>query len=235
MTRRAGRRRPRRRRSSPSRATSGRSRSARSSGRRASTTGSTRLGFGSLTGVDLPGEEQGIVPKPSQYSGVSMGNLPIGQGESVTPLQLTAAYAAIANGGILPKPHIVASSRWQADHDSRPAAGSSIRASRPSCAPCSRASSRPAGRRVRSSIPGYQLAGKTGTANEVVAGSSHLLDHGLRRVVRRLRARRRPEAPRLGRGLRPAGRNQRGPGRGAGVRPDHVVRPAVPEDPARAA
>src|SRR5581483_3135859 len=60
-----------------------------------------RFGFGSRTGVDLPGEERGIVLHYQQYSGSSMGNLPIGQGESVTPIQMAAAYSAIANGGIL--------------------------------------------------------------------------------------------------------------------------------------
>ena len=43
----------------------------------------------------------------SHYSGSSMGNLPIGQGELVTPMQMASAYAAIANGGILRPPHIV--------------------------------------------------------------------------------------------------------------------------------
>ena len=66
-----------------------------------------RFGFGSKTGVDLPGDEQGIVLRYSQYSGSSMGNLPMGQGESVTPMQMATAYAAIANGGILRPPHVV--------------------------------------------------------------------------------------------------------------------------------
>src|SRR5262249_52006247 len=63
-----------------------------------------RFGFGSPTGVDLPGEEQGIVLHSSQYSGSSMGTLPMGQGESVTPIQMATAYAAIANGGVLHPP-----------------------------------------------------------------------------------------------------------------------------------
>ena len=67
-----------------------------------------RFGFGTRTGVDLPGEEMGKVLNPSEYSGSSMGNLPIGQGELVTPIQMATAYAAIANGGILRTPHIVA-------------------------------------------------------------------------------------------------------------------------------
>ena len=63
-----------------------------------------RFGFGSRTGVDVPGEQTGIVLHSSQYSGSSMGNLPMGQGESVTPIQMAAAYSAIANGGILRPP-----------------------------------------------------------------------------------------------------------------------------------
>ena len=62
------------------------------------------FGFAKPTGIAFPGEEQGIVPKPSQYSGSTMGNLPIGQGLSVTPIQMAAAYSAIANGGILRTP-----------------------------------------------------------------------------------------------------------------------------------
>ncbi len=66
-----------------------------------------RFGFGAPTGVELPGEEMGKVLALSQYSGSSMGNLPIGQGELVTPLQMATAYSAIADGGILRTPHIV--------------------------------------------------------------------------------------------------------------------------------
>ena len=65
------------------------------------------FGFAKPTGVDLPGESPGIVLHPNQYSGSSMGNLPIGQGEAVTPIQMAAAYSAIANGGVMVRPHIV--------------------------------------------------------------------------------------------------------------------------------
>jgi cell division protein FtsI (penicillin-binding protein 3) len=128
-----------------------------------------RFGFGSTTGVDLPGEDGGIVLSPSQYSGSSMGNLPFGQGESVTPMQIAAAYAAIANGGILRSPHVVEAIGGKRVHV-------------------------PAGHRIISehtaselrtmligvfgdggtasgaAIPGYQMAGKTGTANIAVDG-----------------------------------------------------------------
>ena len=60
-----------------------------------------RFGFGEPTDVGFPGEEQGLVLDLDDYSGSTMGNLPIGQGISVTPMQMAAGYAAIANGGIL--------------------------------------------------------------------------------------------------------------------------------------
>jgi cell division protein FtsI (penicillin-binding protein 3) len=129
-----------------------------------------RLGFGSLTGVDLPGEEQGIVLNPSQYSGVSMGNLPIGQGESVTPIQLATLYSAIANGGVLRPPHIVAAVAGQPTPEPAghqvfdPAVASELRGMLEGVLA-------PGGTASQVSIPGYELAGKTGTANEVVAGS----------------------------------------------------------------
>src|SRR5262245_7978307 len=66
-----------------------------------------RFGFGERTGLDFPGEERGIVPARDDYSGSTMGNLPIGQGLSVTPLQMAVAYSAIANGGILRHPTLI--------------------------------------------------------------------------------------------------------------------------------
>ena len=58
-----------------------------------------RFGFSEPTGIDLPGEEGGIVPNVDQYSGSSIGNLPIGQGLAVTPIQMVHGYSAIANDG----------------------------------------------------------------------------------------------------------------------------------------
>ena len=70
-----------------------------------------RFGFGTPTGTDLPGEEAGIVLPLAKYSGASMGNLPIGQGLAVTPMQMAVAYSAIANGGMLRPARISRSSR----------------------------------------------------------------------------------------------------------------------------
>jgi cell division protein FtsI (penicillin-binding protein 3) len=128
-----------------------------------------RFGFGSSTGVDLPGEDGGIILPLSRYSGSSMGNLPFGQGESVTPMQIAAAYSAIANGGVLQAPHIVAA-----------IGGKSVRLSpgRQVISTTTAAELRDMLRGVYgeggtasgAGIPGYDMAGKTGTANIATGG-----------------------------------------------------------------
>ncbi len=125
-----------------------------------------RFGFGTQTGIDLPGEEQGVAIKLKNYSGSSMGNLPIGQGELVTPIQMATAYSAIANGGILRKPHIIG------------AVGGKPVPLPPGHRVISAHTAydvrtmlegvfAPGGTASEVSIPGYQLAGKTGTANKI--------------------------------------------------------------------
>jgi cell division protein FtsI (penicillin-binding protein 3) len=128
-----------------------------------------RFGFGEPTGVDLPGEEQGIVLHYWQYSGSSMGNLPMGQGESVTPIQMATAYSAIANGGILRPPHIVAAVGGTA---TKLPAGHRIisQTSASELRNMLKGVFADGGTASGAAIPGYDLAGKTGTANEVVDG-----------------------------------------------------------------
>ena len=60
-----------------------------------------KFGFGQLTDLPLPGESQGSCRRCRDYSGASIGNLPLGQGLAVTPMQMVDAYAAIANGGVM--------------------------------------------------------------------------------------------------------------------------------------
>jgi cell division protein FtsI (penicillin-binding protein 3) len=67
----------------------------------------SRFGFGKLTGIDYPGESRGIMLPEERWSGSSIGNIPIGQGIAVTPIQMAAAYSAIASGGIWTQPHLV--------------------------------------------------------------------------------------------------------------------------------
>ena len=67
----------------------------------------SRFGFGRPTGIDYPGESPGIVVPERHWSGSTIGNVPIGQGIAVTPIQMASAYAAIANRGIWVRPHLV--------------------------------------------------------------------------------------------------------------------------------
>jgi cell division protein FtsI (penicillin-binding protein 3) len=118
-----------------------------------------RFGFGRATDIDLPGEAGGIVPRRSQYSGSSMGNLPIGQGLAVTPIQMATAYTAIANHGVQRRPYVVEGdgkpgrrvvSRRVADQVSRMLEGVFAQG----------------GTAHEAQVPGYRLAGKTGTAQK---------------------------------------------------------------------
>lgn len=68
--------------------------------------GIRKFGFGVKTGLGLPGEEQGLLVPPDRWSGVSIGEIAIGQGIGITPIQLVQAYSAIANGGIWVEPRI---------------------------------------------------------------------------------------------------------------------------------
>jgi cell division protein FtsI/penicillin-binding protein 2 len=128
-----------------------------------------RFGFGKPTGVDLPGEERGQVLPLSKYSGSTMGNLPIGQGISVTPMQMAAAYAAIANGGILRPPHIVAAVGGKA---TKAPAGKRVisAATSASLRTMLEGVLGPGGTASGADIPGYKLAGKTGTAEKAING-----------------------------------------------------------------
>jgi cell division protein FtsI/penicillin-binding protein 2 len=125
-----------------------------------------RFGFDKPTGVELPGEERGIVPTLSHYSGSSMGNLPIGQGLSVTPLQMAQAYGAIANGGVLRPARVVRS----IDGKPTPSAGGQRIISQHTSEQLRvmlEGAFAPGGTASEVSIPNYKLAGKTGTANKI--------------------------------------------------------------------
>jgi cell division protein FtsI/penicillin-binding protein 2 len=124
------------------------------------------FGFGRATGVTLPGEEQGLVPTYDDYSGSSIANLPIGQGEAVTPMQLMAGYAAIANGGTLRRPQIVRAIDGRSAHE--PAGRRVISESTAaSVREMLRGVLAAGGTASEAHIDGYDLAGKTGTANKV--------------------------------------------------------------------
>jgi len=130
-----------------------------------------RFGFGAQTGIAFPGESSGILP--SYWSGSTIGTVPIGQGVSVTPIQLAATYSAIANGGVWIRPHLV-------DH---------IVGEAPAREPHRRILTRGVDKQLRTmlkgvvsdqgtaqlaSIPGYSVAGKTGTAQKSGGPSGYL-------------------------------------------------------------
>jgi cell division protein FtsI (penicillin-binding protein 3) len=125
-----------------------------------------RYGFGARTGVELPGEESGVTLPLNEYSGSSMGNLPIGQGELVTPMQMASAYAAIANGGILRTPHVISAI---GGHPQRKSAGHRVisAATAAELRQMLEGVLGPEGTASEVSIPHYKLAGKTGTASKI--------------------------------------------------------------------
>jgi cell division protein FtsI/penicillin-binding protein 2 len=120
-----------------------------------------QFGFGRKTGIDLPGESAGLLP--SYWSGSTIGNVPIGQGVSVTALQLASVYGAIANKGLWVQPHLV-------DHvqGEKPPAPKTRRILTPridrTLLQLLRGVVSDAGTAQAAEIPGYSVAGKTGTA-----------------------------------------------------------------------
>ena len=121
-----------------------------------------RFGFGRLTGIDFPGESQGIVLPADRWSGSTIGNVPIGQGIAVTPVQMASAYAAIANGGLWTRPHLV--DRVGAGL-ARPAAGRRVVSPWIARELTSMLKNVVLdGTGTLAQIPGYHVAGKTGTA-----------------------------------------------------------------------
>jgi cell division protein FtsI (penicillin-binding protein 3) len=128
-----------------------------------------RFGLGRSTGSDLSGEADGYILNPSQYNGVSMLNLPFGQGEAVTPLQMANAYSAIADGGVLRAPHIVKAIGGQSQ--ALPKGRRIISAGTASqIRDMLRGVLADGGTASGAAIPGYDLAGKTGTAEVAVDG-----------------------------------------------------------------
>src|SRR6266487_6393584 len=133
-----------------------------------------RFGFGRKTGIDFPGESPGIVLPAERWSGSTIGNVPIGQGIAVTPVQMAAAYAAIANRGLWSRPHLVD----HVDGGGRPSLHRRRLVSRPIAAELMTMLKDVVaeGTGMYAAIPGYQVAGKTGTAQKPDAHGGYSAD-----------------------------------------------------------
>jgi cell division protein FtsI (penicillin-binding protein 3) len=134
------------------------------------------LGFGSKTGIDLPGEASGILHPLTEWRRfpLSKAYISFGQGVSVTPLQLAVAAATVANGGIRLKPYVVASTGGAGQIEPLHAAAQPVgRAmSSATAAELTRLLEDVviAGTAKSAAVAGYRVAGKTGTAQIPVAG-----------------------------------------------------------------
>ena len=130
------------------------------------------FGFGRRPGLDFPAETSGILPDPKKWSRLSRAGLALGQELTASPLQVAVAYAALANGGWLPRPRLVLSASGDAALvDGEPSWHA-------------RVLSEPMARRATdmlelvvlegtgrlAHVPGYRIAGKTGTAQRAVPG-----------------------------------------------------------------
>jgi len=124
-----------------------------------------RFGFGSKTGVDFPGESPGFALPLDRWSGSTIGTVPIGHGIAVTPIQMARAYAAIANGGVLVRPRLIDRIDGQtvgAGHGRRIV---SRRVSEQMMSMLRGVVLEGTG--TEAAIPGYTVAGKTGTAAKI--------------------------------------------------------------------
>ncbi len=124
-----------------------------------------RFGFGRRTGIELPGEERGILNPPERWSDVSLAFLSFGYEISVTPLQMAAAFNVVANGGILRPPRILLDAKRSNSAEERIMSTATVQRLG---AIMAEAVSRGTGKKA--ALPGLIVAGKTGTAKKVKGG-----------------------------------------------------------------
>ncbi|GAB3303634.1 penicillin-binding protein 2 [Geodermatophilus aquaeductus] len=126
------------------------------------------FGLGSETGIELPGESAGILQDSADWTESRAANVPIGQGVSVTTLQMASIYQAIANGGVRVPPRVVASVTAPDGTTSTPAAPEATRVvsedTADDLAHMLEAVVGPGGTAPLGEVDGYRVAGKTGTA-----------------------------------------------------------------------
>ncbi len=130
------------------------------------------FGFGQQTGVDLPGEIGGLVRPPEKWFEVDLAAISFGQGISVTPIQLAVATAAIANGGYLMEPYLVdrvVDSQGQVTMRNSPQIIRKVISTDVArmVARMMEMTTEEGGTATNARVPGFRVAGKTGTAQKV--------------------------------------------------------------------
>ena len=130
----------------------------------------TRFGFGSRTGIELPGETAGILRKVERWQPSSIGSIAIGQEVGVTPVQMVAAFGALANDGVRIAPHLI--------REIRNADGTVVYRAEPEQRRVLNAETAVTlrgmlegvtlnGTAKKAQLDGYSAAGKTGTAQKI--------------------------------------------------------------------
>ena len=130
------------------------------------------FGFGERTGLDLPGEVGGMLRPPSRWFEIDLAAISFGQGVSVTPIQMAVAMAAIANGGLLMEPYIVekiTTADGQLVEKRLPQVRRRVISEKTArlVREMMVSVTEPGGTGTRAALPGYRVAGKTGTAQKV--------------------------------------------------------------------
>jgi cell division protein FtsI (penicillin-binding protein 3) len=130
-----------------------------------------KFGFGEITGIDVPGEVPGILRKPEQWAAIDLATHGFGQGISTTPMQLVMAYAAIANGGFLMRPYLMRRAvgpNGEVVSENRPHVVRRVISEKTSALMASmlRDVTSEGGTGAMAHIEGFEVAGKTGTAQK---------------------------------------------------------------------
>jgi cell division protein FtsI (penicillin-binding protein 3) len=133
----------------------------------------SRFGFGEATGIGFPGEQGGLMPDVSQWTDVTRATVSFGSGVAVTPMQMASVYATVANGGEWVQPRLVTGTRTADGSVQAVATSPTRRVIDPSTADALTrmlAYVVADGTGANARIPGYQVAGKTGTAKKLEDG-----------------------------------------------------------------